>query len=97
MMPKAPPVPSIPAPAQQKAVNPLNASDPPALRARILLRAAFQGVNMPFEVFDTAVQRATAVLTQYSNIDEEAYFQHTANAAAREEKAKGKKLPNGAN
>lgn len=92
-----PTVPAIPAPAQQKAVNPLNASDPPALRARILLRAAFQGVNMPFEVFDTAVVRATAVLTQYSNIDEEAYLRHTANAPVREEKAKGKKLPNGAN
>ena len=51
-------------------------------RARILLRVALSGVQLPFEVFDSALTRATAVIARYQILDAEAVLARAEQRAA---------------
>jgi hypothetical protein len=66
----------------------LSAEHNPADRARILLRVALAGVQLPFEVSDAALQRATVILAQYRALD--------AKAAAERERPEPMPIPESA-
>lgn len=63
---------AVPQPIRSAGLGPaLSSLHSPEVRARMVLRVALSGVQLPFEVFDGALTRATLVLAKYKDLDDQ--------------------------